>query len=796
MPGTDPLRSTDVLGVGLVAAGALLYEVVLTRIFAVTLWYYFGALAISLAMLGLAVAAVACFVLADRQGDRFADPLLPAASALFALLSPLAVALHLALPIVGHGVADAGFYALLAGHLFALFAVFLAAGLAISAALYRHRDAFARVYAADLAGASLGCALVVPLLQHASAPASVFAVSALGAAGALAFAWPRRGLGARAALASVALAALALGLANDRLELLRVRAIKSYDLASAQSVEQPHEYEQWSPLSRVTVHPFLADVLEVRNDGAAPTYLRRFDGDFAAPALEAYGRDVSQVANRLRRDARVLVIGSGGGKDVLSGLWHGQARITAVEINPVVTELVRGRYADYIGRIFDDPRVTLELREGRNFVAGSSERYDLIVSNMIDSWGGAAAAAGAYIFSENTLYTREAVRDYLAHLAPGGILSVSRHWYWDDALRLVSTFLSVLEETGVPDASARIAVVTEQTGPFRRATVLLQDGAFTREQAESLAEWSRGAATLRLVWVPGLARERLWPDPYAEVFRTLIEPPPGTTRAALLARHPRDLSPSTDDRPFHFFTTRFRQSFRVLQNEHPSRRLALPILYGMFVVFTAFGLAMLVLPLWLTRGGELRDLPRRRPVLGFFALLGVGYLVVEVSLLHRLTVFLGHPTYSFVVVLATMLLASGLGSLGCERLAAGREAAFLRRVLLATTLLLVGYAALYARLIDAMWLSLPARIAVAVLVIAPPAFLMGMCFPLGMSLARRADRRLVPWGWAVNGAFSVLAPIAALALSLNLGLTAALLCGTLCYAFAALLVRSLEPRAA
>ena len=234
----------------------------------------------------------------------------------------------------------------------------------------------------------------------------------------------------------------------------------------------------------------------------------------------------------------------------------------------------------------------------------------------------------------------------------------------------------------------------------------------------------------------------------------------------------------------------------MFEHEHPSRRLALPILYGMFVVFAAFGLVMLVLPLWLTRGHELRALPRRRPVLAYFALLGIGYLVVEVSLLHRLTVFLGHPTYSFVVVLSTMLLASGLGSLVCERGAAGRELPRLRRILAATTLLLVAYAALYATLIDLMWLALPVRIAVAVAVLAPPAFLMGMCFPLGMSLAARIDHRLVPWGWGVNGAFSVLAPIAALALSLNFGLTAALLCGTLCYAAATLLAGKLEPQAA
>jgi hypothetical protein len=202
---------------------------------------------------------------------------------------------------------------------------------------------------------------------------------------------------------------------------------------------------------------------------------------------------------------------------------------------------------------------------------------------------------------------------------------------------------------------------------------------------------------------------------------------------------------------------------------------------------------MLALPLWVSRGAELASLPRRRPVLVYFALLGVGYLAVEVSLLHRLTVFLGHPTYSFVVVLATMLVASGVGALLCERGAESREAPRLLGVLAAITALLVAYAAVYDVLIDYMWLGLWLRIAVAVALLLPAGFLMGMCFPLGMCLARRLDHRLVPWGWGVNGAFSVLAPIAALVISLNFGLTYALLAGTLCYAIAALLVRSLQP---
>ncbi len=793
MPGDDARRRFDVVGVALIAAGSLFLEVVLTRIFAVTLWYYFGALAISLAMLGIAVSALVCYVLADRLDEVWIDRLLPASAVAFALLAPLAVLVHLSVPLLGRGVADLGFYALLAGHLFALFTAFFAAGLAISLALYRHRELLARVYAADLLGASAGCLLVVPLLYHWSGPAAVFVVSALAAAGGLAFAWPRRSRRARATITALAAAALLLCATNDRWELLRVRAIKSYDLDSMQRVEQAHEYEQWSPLSRVTVHAFREGILEVKNDGAAPTYFRRFDGDLAAPALASYGRDVSQLAHRLRRDARVLVIGSGGGKDVLSALYHQQARVTAVEINPVLYELVRGRYADYIGHIFEDPRVRLELHEGRNFAAGTPETYDLIISNMIDSWGGASAAAGAYIFSENTLYTQEAVRDYLRHLAPGGVLSMSRHWHWDDALRLVSTFVSVLEQSGVPDAPQRIVVVTEETDAFRRANVLLKQGTFTPEEARSIESWAAGSPTLRLVHVPHLEPGRLWQDPYARVFRAVIEPSrAGLTRAELLASYARDISPSTDDRPFHFFTTRLRDSLRVLPNEHPARRLALPILYGMLAVFLVFGLLMLVIPLGLTRGVELASLPHRRRVLWYFALLGLGYLVVEVSLLHRLTVFLGHPTYSFVVVLATMLVGSGAGSLVCERGAGAALGARLERVLVATSLLLVGYAALYARLCDYMWLELPIRIAVAVALLLPPAFLMGMCFPLGMALARGLDSRLVPWGWGVNGAFSVLAPIAALVISLNFGLTYALLSGTLCYAVAALVVRGVQ----
>jgi len=789
---------TVLLGIGLIALCALLLEVNITRIFSVTLWYYFGFLAISLALLGTAAAGVIGYVFANQLAGEKHTYYLALFSLLFAVVTPVAIAFHLHADLSRYSISAPGFYLVLGIELLFLFVSFFCAGMCITIALFCYGAQIGAVYFSDLVGASLGSLLVVPLLYHFSAPAITFAVSA----GACAAAWLFSSRQARSwrSIPAAAMAALflILFLCNDRLDLLKVITVKSYDPATAQTHESRMVFEKWSPISRVAVFApqwgrfsdQRVQGMRVTNDAGAPTYLHRFDGDFSK--LDYVQADPQQVVHRLKPGGDVLIIGSGGGLDVLGALLFGQKRIMAVEINPVIVRLVTQVYADYIGRIFEFPNVSLRVAEGRNFVAGSPSRYDVIQITAIDTW--AAAASGAYMFNENSLYTIEAVRDYVTHLKPEGILSITRYYYWDEALRLTNMFIQYLLRNGLDDVEKRLIVMSQAREQYRRATVLLKNGVFTADETSTVLAAAR-RWKFSVVYAPGIEESNLEPSAYSRLFRSLIHPQayglPG--RAKLIGTYPKNLAPPTDDRPFFFFMRYFRDVFRPDPGDHPSRQIALPLLYGMFVVFGLLGLLTVFAPLYLGRNVEIRKAPYRLRSLTYFAGLGVGYMLIEISLIQRLTIFLGHPTYSFVVVLTTLLCSSGLGSLTSSRWAAEPAPRQLLAILAGILFIVLGYILfVYDSFTNLMWLHKPLRIVLAVAIIFPPGFLMGMCFPLGMQIVRRFHAHLVPWGWGVNGAFSVFASIFSLVLALNFGFKAMMSVGMAFYALAFVIIFTLR----
>lgn len=785
-------------GVGLIALSALLLEVNLTRIFSVTLWYYFGFLAISLALLGTAAAGVFCYALPDRLAGEDYASYLTAFALLFGSATPLAISFHLHADLSGYSVSDVGFYSVLGFELLILFAAFFCAGMCITIALFRYGAQIGTVYFSDLVGASLGSLLVVPLLYHFSAPAITFAVSMGACAAAWLFARGLKTSQLRTLSAVMAALFLVLFLSNDRLGLLKVVSVKSYSIASAQMREDNKVYEKWSPISRVAVFApsrgnpdaQLYQSMQVTNDAGAPTLLHEFDGDFSK--LDYVSRDSRQLVHHLKPGADILIIGSGGGMDVLAALLFAQKRITAVEINPVIIELVSRVYAGFIGHIFEDPRVTLHLAEGRNFVAGSPNLYDAIQITMIDSW--TAAASGAYMFNENSLYTIEAIEDYVGHLKPDGILSITRYYDYDEALRLTNMLIQYLVQKGVNDVDNRLIVAVEPRRRYRRATVLLKNGVFTPDETSiTLATAKQGPFSV--VYAPHVGDPDLEASDYAQLFRLLINPQAHglSDRTELITAYPKNLAPPTDNRPFFFFMRYFRDSFRSDPRDHAARRLALPLLYGMFLSFGFLGLLTIFLPLYLSQNVAIRKAPYRLRSLTYFVGLGVGYILIEISLIQRLTIFLGHPTYSFVLVLTSLLFSSGLGSFASgvwARTPAPRKLL----VVLAGILVIVLFYVLfvYDSFTHLMWLEKPLRILTAVLIIFPPGFLMGMCFPMGMQIVRQFHEHLVPWGWGVNGAFSVFASILSLVLALNFGFKAMMSVGLAFYALAFVIIFSLR----
>ncbi|MGD8535647.1 MAG: hypothetical protein PVF66_07345, partial [Candidatus Aminicenantes bacterium] len=630
-------------GVGFIALATLLLEVNITRIFSVTLWYYFGFLAISLALLGIAAAGVLCYVYAKRLvGDNYAKHLIRF-SVLFALFTPIAIYFHLNVDLSRFKLFQADFYLILGLQLLFLFISFFLAAMCITIALFRYSAKISTVYFSDLVGASLGCLIVVPLLFHFSAPSITFVASIFACLAALAFSLELKLRRAKVLLGILVVTFIFLFFVNDRWDLLKVVNIKSYLTSTIQELERRKIFEKWSPVSRVAVFAPKNNTykdqkyqtMRVTNDAGAPTLMYRFDGDFSkAGYMKA---DSLEIVHHLKSNADVLIIGSGGGKDVFTSLLFNQKKITAVEINPVFRKLVTETYGDYIGHIFEDPRVTLHISEGRNFTAGSKDLYDIILITMIDSW--ASSASGAYLFNENTLYTYEAVQDYYTHLKEDGILSISRYFSWDEALRLSNIFIQYLMDNGVDDIEKRLIVVVESRPNYRRATVLLKKGVFIPDEISTVVNTAK-QYDYSVVYAPQTGKENLDPSDYSNTFRALIHPKAygQKSREDFIQSYPKNINPPTDNRPFFFFMRYFRDIFRSDPEDHAARRIALPLLYGMFVSFGVIGILTIFMPLYLSRSAEIRRVQYRLRSLVYFVGLGVGFILIEISLIQRLTI--------------------------------------------------------------------------------------------------------------------------------------------------------------
>jgi SAM-dependent methyltransferase len=766
----------------LLSAGALLFQVTFVRIFSAAIWYHFAFLVVSVSLFGIGASGVALAlwgggagrsdetggaahetepseVAAREAGMLGLAPLLFAITAIGAYLGVRATPFS---PFrILQDPAQAGWFLLLDLLLAVPFFFF---GLTVALVLRAWPHRAGRLYAFDLVGAAAGVLLLFFALPALGARGAIALSAVFGALAAVLLAGPGR---MRMVSAVAGLAMLPLVVWPGLLPDVRLDASKPVTSEAAQPGAKL-AFTRWSPLARIDV---------VEKPGAPPMIF--LDAGAATPVTAwrdagvAIG-DVSSLAPALRRGGRVAVIGSGGGVDVQNALVLGASHVTAIEINPVILELVTGRYREAAGNVFTDPRVEVVRDEGRNFIARRDARYDVIQSTLIDTW--AASASGAYSLSENYLYTVEAIGSFLDHLTPEGLLSITR-WYYE-APRLASLVREALVRRGVEHPERHVMVIEQRL----RSTMVVKREPFTAEESAVLAEFA------------GLAPDRLVQhDPSAPSDSNFFG-------AFLGARDPRSfyratdfaLHPVSDDSPFFFQMTRWsRLSPDVLAGftgRGVLEPLALPV--AQIVLIAALAIALLLSAVLLATPLLARAVPRegRWRWLAYFAALGVAYIVVEVVLMQRLALLLGHPTYSVTLTLFAILLFSGLGATWVDRLEAP-AASLARPLLLALMAALLFTAFALPRLVP-LWLplGLPVRVALALAVIAPAAFVMGMPFPLAIRALGRGHPGHIAWGWAANGCGSVVGSVLAVLGAMLTGFTAVLVGAALVYAGALFLL--------
>jgi hypothetical protein len=781
--------------ISLVSGALLMTELALTRIFSVTMYYHFAFLAISIALFGLSASGVYVFVGRQRLlGPHRADRVLAFHALAFAVVTVFSLAWLVRLR-VGLNYSPENLRLMVAIYVLAALP-FFAGGAVISLAISRYAARVNLIYAADLIGAAAGCLFLIPLLNWVGAPGAVLMAAACGAGGAVLL-HPRAG---RVRIACVAAIVSGLPLIAHFAQVVpfEVRVTKGHDRDRVL-------FSRWNSFSRVAVYDrghgdwSLSDRYKgprpesrfMDIDSAASTPILRFSGRvddaaYLAYELTALGYRLTHETRRAgRTELRALVIGPGGGRDLLSALVFGATRIDAVEINPIIADdVMRGTFEQYSGGIYRHPRVHVTVDDGRSFVRRSADRYDVIQASLVDTW--AATAAGAYTLSENSLYTVEAFADYLDHLSDDGVLTISR-WVFD-GLRLVSLAQEACERRGWL-ARDRLAIV--QYGNV--ATFLLKRQPFAPEDVAALHHMSDQLGFTVLYAPDDQARSpdasvatspaRTWTTQPADYARLILAP----DRHAFYDRYVLDVRPTTDDRPFFFHTTRLENQFTVAFGRSMLFGNGLSALLSLMGISIGLVVLFVIGPLAITRRAQLAGgWPRW---LGYFSCLGAGFMVVEVALLQRFVLLLGHPVYSLTVTLFSLLLGTGIGSYWSRTL---RDDTLRARLLVGLgAIVFVALAGILVLpgLIDAV-INAPrwARIALAAIVLIPAGTLMGIPLPAGVRLLAARQPGLIPWAWGMNGALSVVGTTLAVFIAMNWGFSATLSTGALIYLTAALLM--------
>ena len=529
------------VGLGVSSFAALLLELALTRLFSVVLFYHFAFLAISIALLGLGAGGVFAY-LAKQWLRRFKTRALAGLLCILnALLVPVVLEVVLHVP-VSLALTRGNFLRLTTIYLVSALPFFLT-GIQFSVVFARETHDISRLYGADLAGGALACLAIVPLLNWLGGPNTIlFAALMAALAGAV---WASRM--SRKAAFLVALAVAALIAANHSGNLIDVIYAKGMFRDKSWV-----EFARWNAISRVEVDR-QGGAKAIVIDADASTYIMNADPKqwtgteweknlmSAPPAL----------ANVLRPHGEFAIIGPGGGVDVLRAVANGSPSVTGIEINSIIaTTIMRGRYADYAYHLYERPDVHIHVTDGRSYLRGTEERFDVVQMTLVDTW--ASTAAGAFALSENNLYTVDAFREYFEHLRPDGMIAITR---WEfrqprEALRVVSVAMEALHQLGVADPAKHLIVVSEGNldEDGRPVVVLAKKTAFTAEEEQSVESHLSKYPKLAVLYLPS--------QPGSNPFSELVA---SNDPYAFARRYAYNVAPVDDNAPFFFFTLKLGQ---------------------------------------------------------------------------------------------------------------------------------------------------------------------------------------------------------------------------------------------
>lgn len=768
--------------IALVACSMLIHEILLTRICALRLYFHFAFLVISNCLLALGASGSLLAAKQDKwRSER--ETWIGRFSVLYlvALVVTYPVLLRCPLP---EDLNLSRAKDLLAFSSFNLTGAvpFFFGGTVVGMILSFDASNAAKLYGADLIGAGVGC-VACPVLLTRFGAGGVFVVTALLALAAAVVALHRE-LGNRALLAGAALGAVGLVALPSIDRRFPVPSKGLVDVARKLEADAHlgEPFSVWTANSRIDLWrtpkgkpagifmrgdnrdglPDDPESAGIAQDATAGTVVVNFSDH--PDALEILERSMYSTAYRQKVRPKVLVIGLGGGNDVWAAKANGARSVKAIELNWPIVEVHRRIMRGFSRGLVDDPSVEIFVDEGRSALMRETDRYDVIQMSGIDTW--TALASGAYVLAENYLYTKEAIVSMYSHLAEGGIMQIARFAEDMEALRLLSNVHAAFESLGVPGFSRSVVLLTTSD---KMLALEVKKGEFTEDEEDAIAE-AADRDGIHVVFLP----HRTVGYPIEDFIRS-------DRMSELIDEFPMNIAPTTDDRPYFFNYAKWRHPLDSIEHLHdvPSVSQGNPFfILSQLAVGVLLSALLIVLPI-LQRDG----VPRRGsfPFFVYFAALGLGFIAVEVSVIQKLTLFLGEPVYSLTVTLFSLLVFTGVGSLVLGGKFDRRDRrAWIVPVCIAIYLL--AFRPLTAFLVrEFIGAPLPARLVLAAAALAPLGLLLGFPFAFGLRVLARENPRFVPWGWAINGCTSVVGSILTVVVSMNFGFTAVLGCAAAVY---------------
>lgn len=778
-------RNGYLLGLFLICAGVLITQIATTRLLSILFFYHLAFVSISMAMLGLTGGAVGVWWLERKYGKLNLGVWLPRMCVAFTGLLVFSIAIVTSVLVKS----PVALVLLLAGML----PPYLAAGVAVSLALTRSPYPMGVTYGSDLLGAALGCLLALGLLYILPPISALLVVAGFGLLAALGFA---KGLSVPAPKVALWGGFLLLAaLIQIQAPMFQQVSQKSKNgiidnemvgsnpysyITITQKYKEPYFY--WGSAVDAPQNIHTQALLQI--DGLAGTPLYEYK---PTPGNYDFLRyDVTNIAYTIRHKGKSAVIGIGGGRDLISARHFGFEDVTGVELNPIFVNLLTKiqPYADF-AHIGLDPKVKLVVDDGRSWFARTEEKFDLLQMSMVDTW--AATGAGNFTLSENGLYTLEGWMHFVKALKPNGVFTVSR-WYApndvNESGRMIALAMAVLHKLGVPEPRKHIYVA----GTEKLATLVLSPDILSK--ADVLLLDKEVAARGYRVLVHPVKRAA------SDLLEGIVGAPDYKSLVKFTSSLPLDLTPTTDSRPFFFNQLKLSNLFFEIGHDQTKVGVlsgnlqATAALLVIVFISLVFVCVLLLVP-------ALGALEGVSPKLGkagslYFMLIGLGFMFVEMGLIERMSLFLGHPVYSLAIVLFSLILATGIGSFVSDRVKKVTPKFTQMWVLAMAGLIAV--VALFGSCLTSRFESahLLARALITILSVAPPAVLMGFAFPIGLRLTEKIDPRPAPWFWGVNGAAGVLASGLAVLCSMTFSITVTLLVGAVFYLLLLVPLKSLQ----